>query len=578
MRDDVGTQVMVLLPDYPNRVVNEHRVRVEKIALLGLLLIITGGAWWLWPAVDGQDDLLSRSGHVFLLFTTAILLSDLIDFGPVERSRIAIASNLFWPSIIALAGADYASVDDKISSVLLTIIAISLWITTKSIFSHSLSTRRLRGMTSLASLALAFATLVAIDSNIYVWGLVLASVSYTMVPDLLSKDEMHQIRKEFSAKLEEAEFSMMKLRSENTGLEQPNSLLKSAREIGWKDPEKGLQIIEEAESEARRIIAISDDLEEIQADALSSVVMAEEISDIAKSPRKAFDMGLREAELGSLREAETLFRTAKLKAHNIIDNWQEACDCIRNAENKISEISGHSADSILSMLESAKEALESEDPISAIQIATNIPEHIKSLSELEVEATKSLEDAENAIKSLEGDVVSTYLEMMTDSRTAYGEGNYPLSKGISDSIIRDVRESLESSNEVTRALRQRKKLEGRFPQSGNWQDRLDLVARLHESSKWSDASSELKSLISDLTVFESELSDAKELLDFVNSEWNELAKRLDSKGIGIDYPDRATCLSSIAKAERSLSEGQVQECLKNLGVADSLMENLRMEI
>ena len=230
------------------------------------------------------------------------------------------------------------------------------------------------------------------------------------------------------------------------------------------------------------------------------------------------------------------------------------------------------------MLESAKEALESEDPISAIQIATNIPEHIKSLSELEVEATKSLEDAENAIKSLEGDVVSTYLEMMTDSRTAYGEGNYPLSKGISDSIIRDVRESLESSNEVTRALRQRKKLEGRFPQSGNWQDRLDLVARLHESSKWSDASSELKSLISDLTVFESELSDAKELLDFVNSEWNELAKRLDSKGIGIDYPDRATCLSSIAKAERSLSEGQVQECLKNLGVADSLMENLRMEI
>ena len=137
-----------------------------------------------------------------------------------------------------------------------------------------------------------------------------------------------------------------------------------------------------------------------------------------------------------------------------------------------------------------------------------------------------------------------------------GEGNYPLSKGISDSIIRDVRESLESSNEVTRALRQRKKLEGRFPESGNWQDRLDLVARLHESSRWSDASSELKSLLSDLTVFESEASDAKELLDFVNSEWNELSKRLDSRGIGIDHPDRASCLSSIAKAERSSPRGR----------------------
>ena len=107
---------------------------------------------------------------------------------------------------------------------------------------------------------------------------------------------------------------------------------------------------------------------------------------------------------------------------------------------------------------------------------------------------------------------------------------------------------------------------------------MDLVTRLHESSRWSDASSELRSLLSDLTVFESEVSDAKELLDFVNSEWNELSKRLDSRGIGIDYPDRASCLGSIANAERSLSEGQVQECLSNLGVADSLMETLRREI
>ena len=108
--------------------------------------------------------------------------------------------------------------DEKISSVLLVIIAISLWITTKSIFSHSLSTRRLRGMSSLASLAVAFATLVALDSNIYVWGLVLASVSYTMVPDLLSKDEMHHIRKEFSAKLEDRVFNAeIEVREYRTG-------------------------------------------------------------------------------------------------------------------------------------------------------------------------------------------------------------------------------------------------------------------------------------------------------------------------------------------------------------------------
>lgn len=575
MRENTGSHDMVLLPDYPNRVVNEHRMRVEKAALLGLLTIIFGGAWWLWPVVDGQVEMLSRSGHVFLLFTIALLLSDLIDFGPVERSRIGIASNLSWPSLFALAGTDLTSVDEKISSALMVIIAFTLWITTKSIFGHSLATRRLRGMSSIASLAIASATMVAMDSNVYVWALVFVSVSYTMIPDLLSKDEMHQTRKQFSTKLEEAELSMMKLRSENTGLEQPNSLLKGAREIGWKDPQKGLRIIEEAESEARRIIAISNDLEEIQSDALNSVIKSEEISNSAKSPRKAYDMGIREAELGSLREAETLFRTAKIKAENIIENWQEAYNTILEAEEKISHLSGYSAESIVSMLDSAKEALESEDPLGAIQIASNIPSHIESLSGLEVESTKSLEDAEKAVKSLEGEASPRHLEMIANSRNAYNEGNFSLSKGISDSIIRDVRESLESSNEVTRALRQRKKLESRFPKSGNWQERMNLIAQLHESSQWSDAHSELKSLTSDLSAFESESSDARELMDFVNSEWEGLTNRMDSRGIRGDNPDRASCLRSIAKAERSLAEGRIQDCLKSLGVADSLMETLR---
>ena len=67
MRDDITSRGMVLLPDYPTRVVNEHRIRVEKIALLGLLSIIMGGAWWLWPAVNGEVDLLSRS---CLLYTS----------------------------------------------------------------------------------------------------------------------------------------------------------------------------------------------------------------------------------------------------------------------------------------------------------------------------------------------------------------------------------------------------------------------------------------------------------------------------------------------------------------------------
>tara|TARA_B100000902_G_scaffold397365_1_gene460953 strand:- start:183 stop:1892 length:1710 start_codon:yes stop_codon:yes gene_type:complete len=569
---------MVLLPDYPSRVVNEHRVRVEKIALIGLLTIIMGGAWWIWPAVNGDVDLLSRSSHVFLLFGSAILLSDLIDFGPVEKSRIGSVSNVVWPSLIVVAGSEFSSSDEKISSILMIILAVCLWRVSQSIFNHSLATRRLRGITSAVGLALAIATMVALSSNTEIWALVVFSVSYTLLPDLLSKDEMHDMRKQFSSRLENAEELMITLRSNNSGLEQANSLLTNAREIGWRNPQKGLLIIEEAQREASRIIAISQDLGDIQDDALSSVVSAESISEMAKSPRKAYEMGLREAQLGSLREAEILFRTAKRKASVVIDHWQEAVDAIMEAERLLSDLQGHSSDNIRSILDSAKESLDAEDPVSAKKMAANIPIHIESLTGSRSDSSKALEEAEKAIRSLERDVLPKHMEMISDSRKAFEEGNFPLSKGISESIIRDVRDISESSNEVIRALRQRKKIEARFPNSGDWMDRLDYISHLSESSEWSKASSKLQSLTSDLLSFEAEVSDARELIDFVNSEWSSLSKKLDSKGIGIDDSDRASSLRAISIAEKRLKEGDVQSCLKSLGEADSAMEILRRRL
>ena len=578
MRDDASSKYMVLLPDYPTRVVNEHRIRVEKIALLGLLTIIIGGAWWLWPAVEGEADLLSRSSHVFALFTSAILLSDLIDYGPVEKSRIGTVSNVLWPSFIAVAASDYSSNDAKISSGLMLILAVFLWKNSRSIFDHSIAARRLRGMTSMAGLALAIATMATLDLDPPIWAIVIISVSFTLFPDLLLKDEMYDLRKQFSSSLERAEESMMKLRSENTGLEQAHSILTNAREVGWSNPQKGLEIIEEAQSEALRIIAISEDLGDIENDALSAVLSAEKISKEAKSPRKAFEMGLREAELGSLREAETLFRVAKTKALVIIEHWQEAVDSISEAERLLSDISGYSADNIRGILESSKEALLAEDPLEAKQIASMIPSHVDSIVDLVTESSKSLEDAQKAIEALENDVLPKHLEKISDSRKAHEEGNYSLSKGLSESIIRDTREISESSNEVTRALRQRKKLESRFPLSGDWVERLDHISHLSDSSKWSEAASELLSLTSDLREIEAQIKDARELMDFVNSEWSSLSKKIDSNGIDIGDNDRISALREISNAEKSLEKGEVQSCLSSLGKADSSMENLRRKI
>jgi hypothetical protein len=337
-------------------------------------------------------------------------------------------------------------------------------------------------------------------------------------------------------------------------------------------------MIEEAESEASRVIAISQDLEDIQADSLSSVVSAESISKMAKSPRKAYEMGVRESELGSLRDAEILFRTAKKRASVVIEHWQEAVDAISEAEGLLSNLEGHSSDNIRSILDSAKESLDAEDPVMAKKIALNVPDHIGSLVGLQHDSSMAMEEAEKSIKSLESEALANHMEMLLDSRKAHDEGNYSLSKGISDSIIRDVRDISESANEVTRALRQRNKIEARFPNSGDWMERLALVEHLSESAEWSKASSELQSLTTDLQSFEAEASDAKELIDFVNSEWSSLSRKLDSKGVGIEDSDRSIALRAISNAENMLKEGNVQSCLKSLGEADSAMERLRRRL
>ena len=53
---------MVLPPDHADRVIAQHRSRVEKVAMMGTLLLITSAGWWLFPAMDGSVELLPRMG------------------------------------------------------------------------------------------------------------------------------------------------------------------------------------------------------------------------------------------------------------------------------------------------------------------------------------------------------------------------------------------------------------------------------------------------------------------------------------------------------------------------------------
>ena len=572
---------MVLPPDHADRVIAQHRSRVEKVAMMGTLLLITSAGWWLFPAMDGSVELLPRMGPVIAMFVAALMLMDLIDHGPVERSRIAIASGLAWPMVIAMAIDSFGDGDRTLASAILILVAISLLLHWRNALGGSLSTRRLRAFSGLAGTAIGIAIVISLGLELLI-AVVFALACIGMVtPDLMAKDDVHEERKKFANELDDAEARMLELRSKNSGLEQASSLIQQAREAGWKDPARGMVLIEEADREAKRIMEMAVDIDAIRSDSLSAVEKAEEIAPVVQGPRRAFTMGDREAGHGSLREAEILYRLAKTKAEAIEENWQLAAESIATAEKAVAAKSGSASDSIRGILTAAKEAMDAEEPAEALHIASSIPAHIESLEASSGDAEVAIADAEAALKSAEGELALANVERLAEAKEALANGDAPLAKGLADSLAREVRETSDAMQEVQRALRQKKQISARFP-SGQanqfWQSRLEEVETAASSGAWTNASQFLTSLTNDLATYESEASEAKELLDFVQSEWSELRRRLDSSSIAPTDESRRATEAAVNKATQALDSGQIQDCLTALGKADELLEGLRRRV
>ena len=531
--------------------------------------------------MDGSVELLPRMGPVIAMFVAALMLMDLIDHGPVERSRIAIACGLAWPLVIAMAIDSFGDGDRALASVVLILVATSLLLHWRNALGSSLSTRRLRAFSGLAGTALGIAIIISLNLELMIAGVFAVACIAMVFPDLLAKDDVHEERKKFANELDQAEARMLELRSKNSGLEQASSLIQQARDEGWKNPARGMVLIEEADREAKRIMEMAVDIDAIRSDSLSAVEKSEKIAPVVQGPRKAFEMGDREAGHGSLREAETLYRLAKTKAAAIKKYWQEATNSIDVAEKAIAAKSGSGSDAVRGILRAAKEAMDAEEPAEALHIANSIPAHIDSLEASSDEAEIAIADAEAALNSAEGELALTNAERLAEAKEAFAKGDAPLAKGLADSLAREVRETSDAMQEVQRALRQKKQISDRFPtsQAGQvWQSRLEEVETAASSGKWVNASQSLTSLTNDLASYESEASEARELLDFVQSEWSELRRRLDSSSIGPTDESRRATEAAVKEAAEALDSGEIQECLTALGKADELLENLRRRV
>ncbi|MBR79850.1 MAG: hypothetical protein CMA88_03585 [Euryarchaeota archaeon] len=575
---------MVILPDYPDRAIAAERIRVERALLFCQMGLISTGALWLFASFGSDSGPLFRFGPVTILFSTALLMPDLVEFGPLERTRISTACCITWPPLLAfsevnrynLTVSGYTTVNLGGLLGLIFVTAV-LFFYSRKLLQLEANSKRWRGLSTTVGFGLAI-PIVAINTSPQSWLIVFVIALITTLPSLMAKDGSEEVRELFYDLLKKTERSVLEAQSGNNLMQQPNSLLKMAREEGRKDPERGLSLVYEAQREADRIQSFVEDLREIRDQSEIAVNRAEEKTGFPGEARHVFQTAVEELDNGSLRSAEQSFRNSKIMAEKIELHWESAKIAIADAEEAVGSETGHLVAGLRSTVEAAKKAMEDEDPEYAIAIVSAIPTQMGDVEGLMSRASRSIEDAERAILSSDSDFSIDAKDRIKEAKEAMESGNASLAIGLAEGVMRSLRSEGEAQSSVQRALRQRKSIEASFPSGEdgpNWLARLEEVESLANSQRWLEAADSMSNLTSDLDSLLKRLGEAREMLDFLSEDWKKLRKRLDSSGIGPESSNRLVSERALASSEEALSEGKIEECLAFLGEADSAMESLR---
>jgi hypothetical protein len=505
------------------------------------------------------------------------MIPDLVEFGPIQRTRVSTACCISWPPLLAFAEVNRNEGGNLEGVILLALVSAALYSSSRHILGSDVNSRRWRGLMTTFGFGLAIPVVLASSSS-ESFLIIGTSALLTTIPPLLTKDGLERERRVFSERLKTAESRILELQSGNSLLQQPNSLLKTAREEGWKDPDQGIKLVSEAERETERILSFLSDIEEVKEQSIRALDRAEAITGNPGRARMIFDTALTEMENGSLRIAENKFRESKSKAETLESHWQNAKDAIEEAEKAISTGDGHLVQGLLSTLEDAKKAMVDEDPEYALAIVSEIPSQMGDAEGLMERARISLEDAENEISSSDSDSIGELQQRFKEANEALEVGNASLTIGLADGITRALRREASAKTSVQRALRQRKSIEDDIPPGAagsEWRAKLEAIASLADAGNWVEADDSMQILVSELESLSSRVGEAKEMLDFLEGDWKKLRNRLDSSGVSPENEMRVEAESALTDSEKALSEGRVESCLDYLGKADSAMEALR---
>lgn len=568
--------------------------RIERLSTICALFCLSGAIWLAWPVLKdafvGDASLLTGLGMPVLVLLWGIVIQDLILDDPRARTRIGAATSIVWPVLLMFALRAYSSsTSDIAATILFASLGFAMYQSSANTLRGGIDVMRFRAMmTSIGALTV-LGMLVGdragetwiVEPQDWAHPLLSFFVVGHVVYLWFIGDDMREERKAFRQELDAIENRLLVLRSEGAAVDQASSLVMTAKEEGHIDPAFGMRLLREAAEDIERSLSLATDVDVVRSEALIVIQHAEELAPLANRPRKSYEMGEREASLGSLREAEGLFRQAKRRAQEIVTWWGQAEEAIHTAEELLTGQSGATIDNLRQIVRDAKKQLDREAPKKAFELACVIPIQLQADGDAKERAVDVLGDAAKALKAADGFDTSELEHRLEQAEAALEAGDTGQSIGLAEGVIRVIQVEREAMETVRRALRQRKKITERFSGFADedaWMTRFKQVQSAADERQWSHAATLLERLTIDLDALGNEQGEAQTLLDFVRQEWSVLRNQCTASSIPVTDEDMKQTESSIALAEERLIGGQVEAALEQLGQADASMERLRRRV
>ena len=592
-----GSGTIMLWGDVDEAIKAERLLRIQRIERLSTicaLFCLSGAVWLAWPvlkdAFAGDASLLSGLGMPVLVLLWGIVIQDLILDDPRARTRIGAASSIIWPVLLMFSIRAFSmDLSSLLAALLFAGLGLAMYRSSAQTLRGGIDVLRFRammtgigGLTVLGMLIGDRAGQTWID-DLSDWGhpllsiLVLGHVAYLW----FAGDDMREERKMFRKELDSIENRLLVLRSQGAAVDQASSLVMTAKQEGHIDPLFGIRLLQEASEDMERSLSLATDVDVVRREALLVIQDAEAMAPLAKRPRKSYEMGEREVTLGSLREAEVLFRQAKRRAQEIVAWWEKAEESIRVAEELLTGQSGANIEGLRQIIRDAKKQLEREAPKKAFELACVVPIQLQADGDARERAIEVLKDAAKALKSSDGFDTTELEQRLEHAEDALEAGDTGQSIGLAEGVIRVIQVEREAMEIVRRALRQRKKLIQRFEifeDAEDWNNRLQQVQQSADERQWSHAATLLERLTTDLDALGNEQDEAKALLDFVRQEWAVLRNQCDASSIPYSDEDMKQTEAALSIAEERLNAGQIEAALDQLGQADASMERLRRRV